>query len=198
MVIASRCLRIPQLLHRAGELFFFIDRTMRTDKTLIHSVIGSFRSTQTFAYDAAAFTLLADLLYEHNFALQPHYEAAYSTLQPFHTDESTWVESANPDFFALPASSFDYPYPSTLGLIYLVHTRHSLRSNNMHSSPRFLPGIQQDFANIARLIQHGDFFTIYTHHELSHDHMPINSIVVPATSPHVCIEGECCNEEMLL
>ncbi|MFW5802105.1 MAG: hypothetical protein ACOCVC_08715, partial [Spirochaeta sp.] len=188
---AARSLQLPFLRHRAVEIFFTIDRKLRTNGFLYHSISSGNRSTQRYARDAAAFTLLADTLYEYSFAMQPHYDAAFRMLSLFNTGGSRWVESVNPDFFPIPAASFDNPYPSTLGLIELVYTRQAIRSNRTRIETGFLPGLQQDFANIARIIQQGHFFTIYTNHEIHADQVPVNAIVLPGSSPQYCYEGEC-------
>ncbi|AFG37012.1 thioredoxin domain-containing protein [Spirochaeta africana] len=191
LATAARSLGMPQLLRRAVELFHALDRRLRQGQALYHSISHGIRSPQRFARDAAAFALLADTLYESSFDMKQHYTTALRVLDTFETGDSQWVESANADFFPLPAASFDQPYPSTMGLIDLVSARWHVRNQLHPAGEGFLPGLQQDFANIARIIGQGHFFTIYTTREISHITLPVNSMVLPGDAPQYCYEGVC-------
>ncbi|THB66400.1 MAG: hypothetical protein D6B26_02780, partial [Spirochaetaceae bacterium] len=78
-----------------------------------------------------------------------------------------------------------------LGLIELIDTRRAIRNQEIIQPQRYLPGLRQDFANIARIIQQGHYFTIYTQKELNSSNIPVNSIILPGDVEKYCYRGVC-------
>ncbi|GAB6089573.1 DUF255 domain-containing protein [Spirochaeta dissipatitropha] len=180
-IIASRNLKIPYLTNRAFDIFFSLERTMHRRSWLYHSSSStSDLMPSRYARDAASFTLLADYLFEQSFAMEQYYNSAFSTLMPFYSGDRKWMEASSPDFLPLPASSFDHPYPSTLGLIEMVEARREVRHNRLDSSSPYHPGLQQDFINISSMIRRGGLLAIYSDHEIDTMRIPMNAMVLPA------------------
>ncbi len=190
LVLASRMLNNTLLAMKAKLVGMSLLKKHYINGKVVHSSYAGKLQEGEFLEDYAALLLLATYLSEEESGYLDLIKELEEKLSSFYFNES-WIESKTADFMALPAASFDHPYPSPLSLAEMATVRAKIILGKEYEPGEYQHSVEHDFFNLATFLRNGNWHLIHGPHRIQWQQLPLNCLQIQNKIIQNCYKGGC-------
>ncbi len=156
---------------------------------LYHSSLGKDVQKNEFLEDYASFLLFATFVFEETGEYKNVLEDFFGKIEKFRKSEK-WIESANKDFFEVPAQTFDHPTPSSTSLAEMAILRAKILLDKEYQNEKYKSPLSYDFHNFGVFIA-SKFHIIHSPEKISWEKLPLNCIQIKSKNIQDCFGQKC-------